>query len=186
MCWAEALERGGFRRDIAGDVDFDAAVKACELAFSGAMTPSRPTENEPRKKGVIVSGEYGVGKSCLVRAIAAAFRFRPRIVDLADSREIGKLDEAWMDYNSENLYATNVVLDDLGAEKPQNDYGIRFERAGEFIANYHARGKGRLIISTNLTTAELDSRYGGRVLSRLKDLCVPLRLTGRDKRVWTV
>ena len=175
MSWAEALERGGFRRDIAGDVDFDAAVHACELAFDGE-----------RPQGVIVSGEYGVGKSCLVRAIAAAFRYRPRIVDLADSREIGKLDEAWMDYNSENLYATNVVLDDLGAEKPQNDYGIRFERAGEFIANYHARGKGRLIISTNLTTAEIDSRYGGRVLSRLKDLCVPLRLSGRDKRTWTV
>ena len=111
---------------------------------------------------------------------------RPHLVNLADSREIVKLGDDWMEYYAENLYETNVVLDDLGAEKPENDYGVRFERAGEFIANYHTRGKGRLIISTNLTTAEIDSRYGGRVLSRLKDLCVPLRLTGRDKRTWSL
>ena len=52
------------------------------------------------------------------------------------------------------------------------------------IEQMAATGKG-LIVTTNLTTAELDARYGGRVLSRLKDLCVPLRLNGCDKRKWS-
>ena len=67
-----------------------------------------------------------------------------------------------------------------------SDYGVRLERAGDFIVAWnelHRQGT-RLIITTNLTTAELDGRYGGRVLSRLKDLCVPLRLNGGDKRRW--
>ena len=77
---------------------------------------------------------------------------------------------------------------DFGAENPVSDYGVRLERAGDFIVTWHElhRTGTRLVVTTNLTTAELDARYGGRVLSRLKDLCVPLRLNGGDKRKWTV
>ena len=59
--------------------------------------------------------------------------------------------------------------------------------SGDFIVTWHElhRTGTRLVVTTNLTTAELDARYGGRVLSRLKDLCVPLRLNGGDKRKWT-
>ena len=76
---------------------------------------------------------------------------------------------------------------DLGAENPVSDYGVRLERAGDFVVTWHElhRTGTRLVVTTNLTTSELDARYGGRVFSRLKDLCVPLRLNGGDKRTWT-
>ena len=74
----------------------------------------------------------------------------------------------------------------IGAERTVNEYGVRIEAAGDFIVNYHAYGAKRLFITTNLSAPEIDARYGGRVLSRLKDLCVPVRFTGKDKRTWTL
>ena len=79
----------------------------------------------------------------------------------------------------------NVVLDDLGAEPPVCSYGVRRELAGEFITRYHMLGRGRLFITTNLDGDAMLNQYTMRITSRLKDLCVPLHLTGRDKRTWT-
>ena len=50
---------------------------------------------------------------------------------------------------------------------------------------YHRLGGGRLFVTTNLTGEELAERYTVRLTSRLKDLTIPLHLTGGDKRQWT-
>ena len=42
----------------------------------------------------------------------------------------------------------------------------------------------RLFITTNLTGEQLLDRYGGRVVDRLKQMCVPVRMTGNSKRKW--
>ena len=168
------LESNGWTRRIAGDADFDAALLAAmEMSETG--------------KGLIVSGEYGVGKTALVNALSRGSCFGVFKVRLALSDDLQRLTRPWQDYFAENPYAQNVWLDDLGAEAPASDFGIRINRAGDFIVAYHElHGAGtRLFITTNLTTAEIDARYGGRVLSRLKDLCVPLRLRGSDKRQWS-
>ena len=78
----------------------------------------------------------------------------------------------------------NILLDDLGAENIKNEYGVKRDIAGEFICRYHTRGKGRLFITTNLTGEQLLDRYGGRVVDRLKQMCVPVRMTGTSKRKW--
>jgi len=169
----EYLETNGWTRRVAGKPDFDTAMLAIEqMAVSG--------------RGLIVSGEYGVGKTALAKVVAQAFggAFKVR---LSLAEELERLTIQWQEYHVECPFHRNVLLDDLGAEKPVNDYGIVSELAGDFIVRYHelADEGMRLIVTTNLTTAELDERYGGRVLSRLKDLCVPLRLNGKDKRHWT-
>ena len=174
MCWAEILENHGFMKSIAGEADFNAAVKACMIMA------------ESPKLGLIVSGKYGVGKTKLIKAISSVMACRPIFVNLGDPNDLEKLTDEWMDYYACNLYERNVILDDLGAEKPVNEFGVRSEIVADFIIRYHLYGKGRLIISTNLNTAGVDDRYGGRVLSRLKDKCVPLRLTGNDKRNWSL
>ena len=168
------LESNGWTRKIAGDADFGAALLAIEqMAATG--------------KGLIVSGEYGVGKTALASLAARAFGGGVFKVRLAIPDDLDRLTRSWQEYYLENPYAQNAWLDDLGAENPVSDYGIRLERAGDFIVTWHElhRTGTRLIVTTNLTTSELDARYGGRVLSRLKDLCVPLRLVGGDKRKWT-
>ena len=177
MCLAEKivrrLEANGWKRSVAGDADFDAAVAAV-----GQMVASG--------RGLIVSGEYGVGKTALARIVANMFGTAVFKVRLAIPDDLVRLTRSWQEYYVENPYGQNTWLDDLGAENPVSEYGVRVERAGDFIVAWdelHDSGT-RLVITTNLTTAELDARYGGRVLSRLKDLCIPLRLAGRDKRRW--
>ena len=167
------LEAHGWTRRIAGDADFDAALLAIE-------------ETLRTGRGLVVSGEYGVGKTSLAAIVAKAYApvFKVRLAVPSD-RE--RLLASWQEYWAVNPYAQSVWLDDLGAEPSVNAYGVRSETAGDFIVTWHelATDGVRLLVTTNLTTAEIDARYGGRVLSRLKDLCVPLRLAGKDKRQWT-
>ena len=168
------LETHGWTRRVAGDADFDAAL----LAIEGMLRTGR---------GLVVSGEYGVGKTSLAAIVARAFApvFKVRLAVPSDR---DRLLATWQEYWGENPYAQSVWLDDLGAEPATNEYGVRSERAADFIVSWHelhAAGV-RLVVTTNLTTAEIDARYGGRVLSRLKDLCIPLRLAGRDKRTWSI
>ena len=190
MSWAESLEARGFKRSIAGEQDFAAAVHALEQmranhdAYNEAV--KRGDLFRPRRKGIIVSGEYGVGKTCYMDAVSDMFVYRPYRIDLSQPDEVGKLDPKWMAYNACDLFRQHVYLDDLGAELGGNDYGVRFELVTQFISAYFVRSKGALFITTNLRTAEVDKRYNGRILSRLKDLCIPIRFYGKDKRRWEI
>jgi len=169
---ANYLESHGWKASVAGARDFAAAVEAMEQMIA-------------TERGIIISGEYGVGKSALAAVLAPAFGsvFKVR---LAIPGDLQRLTPEWQDYNALNAFALNVWLDDLGAESPVNEFGVRRDPAGEFIVQYHElhRPGTRLIATTNFKTGEMDGRYGGRALSRLKDLCVPLRLCGPDKRTW--
>jgi len=166
------LETGGWTRAVAGKDDFEAALLAIEQMCETG-------------RGLIVSGEYGVGKTALAKIVAQAFG-GAFTVRLAVPEDLRRFDVHWLELYAEDPYAQNAWLDDLGAESPVNEYGVKRDPAGDFIVQYHALHdeNTRLIVTTNLNTSEVDQRYGGRVLSRLKDLCVPLRLQGPDKRRW--
>lgn len=169
------LEANGWTREIAGEVDFASTVMAIKAADEGRL-------------GLLVSGCCGVGKTALVKIVAPAFGHH-RFIDLADREEIEKLSDEWQELWSENLHDENVVLDDVGSELPANEFGVRLEPVAVFIAARHSRCIGRsnfprLFVTTNLTAGEMDARYGARTYSRLKDLCVPLKLVGKDKREW--
>ena len=169
---AANLERGGWHREIAGEEDFIAAVGAFAEC---AMNP---------RKGVYVQGDYGCGKTSLVRAALRRTRIETIPVSLATDWE--RLDPEEWPYFIDELMRCNVVLDDLGAEPPMSCFGVRRELAGEFIVRYHLHGRGRLFVTTNLDGDALLDRYTMRVASRLKDLCIPLILKGGDKRKWLV
>ena len=161
---------GGWTREVAGERDFLAAVRAyAECALSA-------------RKGMFVCGACGCGKTALVKALTRRATKEVAFIPLDTDWE--RLDpESWPHFVA-GLMGCHVVLDDLGAEPPANDFGVRRELAGEFIARYHRFGRGRLFVTTNLDGAALVDRYTMRVARRLKDLCVPLRLTGPDKRTW--
>ena len=173
------------REELFSDKLYAAALSAIETAGKEHKPP------HPRQvismaatgKGLIVSGEYGVGKTALASLAARAFGGGVFKVRLAIPDDLDRLTRSWQEY----------YLEDAASDKSEFYeselyvcYGVRLERAGDFIVTWHElhRTGTRLVVTTNLTTAELDARYGGRVLSRLKDLCVPLRLVGEDKRKW--
>ena len=161
------LERRGWTRSVAGDADFAAA----SLALARCSVQNR---------GLFAFGRYGCGKTALMRAIKPLFR-PVHFVPLNDPEIAVLLDEPeWI----ADAMRCSVILDDLGAESAVTDYGIKRELAAEFVVRYHREGSGRLLVTTNLTGEELAERYTARLTSRIKELCIPLHLTGADKRKW--
>ena len=163
------LERRGWTRAVAGEADFAAA----SLALARC---------DVQRRGIFAFGRYGCGKTALLTAIRPLFcpvNFVPlNKPDLAALLCGGDAD--WLD----DALRSSVMLDDLGSESAGSDYGVKREYAAEFIVRYHQCGRGRLFVSTNLTGEEIAERYTARLTSRIKDLCVPLHLTGADKRMW--
>ena len=161
------LERMGWTRAVAGDEDFEAACRAWGVCMHNGL-------------GLFVHGRYGCGKTSLMRLFRPILK-RSHFVPLGDPEVLGCLsDGEW----TADALDSDVFLDDLGAESAVTDFGVKRELAAEFIVRYHQRGKGRLFISTNLTGEEIAERYTARLTSRIKELCIPLHLKGRDKRRW--
>lgn len=190
------LEKHGWTRKVAGNEDFDAACRAIKLA-------------DETRKGLLVSGTFGVGKTKLAQIIARAFAYHwhhaYRMISLGQPGEVDKLGNEWQEAWCEDLHDEVVFLDDVGAEDKSNEYGIITEPVAEFLTARHNRlmrylTDGNVIeledqkrqpfpmifITTNLNAAEFDTRYSGRITSRNKDLFIPLRLNGKDKRNWKI
>lgn len=152
--------------------DFDNGVKAVIAAYS-----------KPRL-GIIVSGEYGCGKSAFIKA-ATNLKSYPYFLDMNNrqDRECIDPDGGYPDTYIE-MFRHDVVIDDLGAELRKHYGEDDYSEARDFICEYHTRGRGRLFITTNLRMSELLDKYGGRLVDRLKDIGVPVRFYGKSKREW--
>lgn len=169
----ERLEEHGFSLAVAGEEDVRNILQAVELMQSSG-------------KGLLVSGRPGVGKTQLVRALKWLVPFGRYVFELGALFDPDVFSIEYQEYVGGDLYERNLVLDDIGAESPVNDFGVRKEPVGEFLMAYYARGRGRILATTNLDYGKFAERYGARVASRLKTLFVPLRLLGKDKRQWTL
>ena len=165
------VTHNGFDMTTAGD-DFTPLCVAASKAFG---------ITQPRRVGMIISGDYGCGKTFFVKCL----KLQATFVDLTLAETVEWLDQH-KGYQSslDEMCERNVILDDLGAENIKNEYGVKRDIVGEFICRYHTKGKGRLFITTNLRGPELLDRYGGRVVDRLKQLCVPFHMKGKSKRQW--
>jgi DNA replication protein DnaC len=166
------VEGNGFNREVAGD-DFISLCNAASRAFSITT---------PRRVGLIVTGDYGCGKTFFIECLRVP---NSQFIDLTLAETVEWLDQRGGYQTSlDEICNGNVILDDLGAESIKNEYGVKRDIVGEFICRYHSKGKGRLFITTNLRGPELLDRYGGRVVDRLKQLCVPFHMNGKSKRKW--
>jgi DNA replication protein DnaC len=172
---ARTLEEMGWRMDVAGMNDFNAGVDA----FLNCVFSSPP-------KGLLISGASGVGKTAYAKAVLGAFMAhtvrKPLTLNLADPETLALIDYEREPDIVEEFCSRSLILDDLGAERAQSNFGQPREIAAEFIMRYHAKGAGRLFVTTNLTGEELLARYQQRVLTRLTDMMHFVKFTGTSKR----
>ena len=170
---AAHLEHHGWMKSVAGDEDFNAVVEAAYRIN---------TDEKCKRVGIILSGEYGVGKTTVAKLIANC----PAVFNMSLQEQVDYLEySGYADYINK-IMTGDVILDDVGAETIKNNFGTKVDLVGSFITRFHLKGTGRLFITTNLHGDELAERYGGRVISRLKDLCIPVPLHGVDKRKWII
>ena len=162
---AKILEGFGWKKSIAGDDDFDRAVKAlCTMYATG--------------RGLLLTGEAGCGKTALLRAIRKGMNVSGQSFFYCKDVE----DLEYIKSSTPYICQETVIVDDIGVEDVVQHFGNKIDIIGDFIQQYYYRGKGRFICSSNLDAKQIREKYGSRVLDRLLEMCVVMKFNGGSKR----
>lgn len=147
-------------------------------------------------KGIMLTGPVGCGKTALMTLMNQVLAMQHRHVVRA-CREIAfefatQGFEAIQRYtrNSFNQYTETTVaycFDDLGLEPPVQHFGNGCNIMAEILLSrydFYIRYKMLTHITTNLTSHEIESRYGERVRSRCREMfnLVSFPASAKDKR----
>lgn len=135
---------------------------------------------------ILMLGGTGLGKTHLSLAIANEVLQQGYSVLYGNAQEFfSKMQNEFFgkgkpgeDTLSTILEADLFILDDLGAEYESNFNSSAFYQ----IINSRLNAGKPVIINTNLTIREIETRYGNRVVSRLLSLYKTLRFVGTDVR----
>lgn len=135
--------------------------------------------------GLLVYGDVGCGKSFMAACIANELIDRGTPCMMTNfSRIVNQIQET---FDGRQKYIDNLnsfdllVIDDLAAER-DSDY--MFEQIMTVIDSRYRSGLP-LIVTTNLTAAEMADNKDvrkRRIYSRLKEMCIPLKMDGEDRR----
>jgi DNA replication protein DnaC len=139
--------------------------------------------------GLLLHGKSGLGKTYLLRAIGA--RAREHGIETLALTANTLLNQIRKQYfsredNADAAYmdVPLLMIDDLGTEPLWEN--ITVEQLFSLL-EHRLTGSLHTVISTNLSLSELKSRYTERIVSRLMDerLCLRLPFLGQDVRLRT-
>jgi DNA replication protein DnaC len=159
------------------------------LDQSDEMAALRAYDEENDQFGFILMGPAGVGKTyvltaMMMKVLRACYRHEVSFGEYVAYFPIGyllyRLRSTRDAQELETCVSTKFLfLDDLGAENTTD-----FAREHFFtILDIRCQKKFPTFITTNLSFNELKDKYGERVVSRLKEMCLPLQMKGHDRRV---
>lgn len=151
------------------------------------------------KKGILLRGNIGVGKTDILKAFAYNKRlcFLPVSCNEIEARCRKKGIDYWETFTGyvpghggtiEYFLQPQIgwLFDDLGTEETIPDYGPRFDPVEKIISQrYMLKEKmpfSSLHISTNLSWKMMQERYGDRMVSRLKEMYNVITVEGTDRR----
>ena len=141
----------------------------------------------PHARSLLFTGDTGLGKTHLSLAIARAVLERGHTVIYGSAQNLlSRLQrERFAPFGEQSdsterslLECDLLILDDLGAE-----HSTAFTKSSIYnIVNTRMLASLPVIISTNLSTAQLNQEYGERVASRVLGTYTVLRFFGSDVR----
>jgi DNA replication protein DnaC len=132
------------------------------------------------RKGIMVIGTAGVGKTSTIQAVKDNPIFPISVYSLIDITEKVRSD-GFCNLNTNRM----ILLDDVGSETELvKHYGTEINWFKEFIETYYLHNETYqgLIITTNCGGDELEAKYGYRVRSRIREMFNVIQLTGKDLR----
>lgn len=140
--------------------------------------------NEPDVRGILFSGPTGVGKTHLLwaiyRGLADRLGPRMRIVNVTDVLESMKPggDDSPQEQLTRLLSVPVLGLDDLALATASDwEKKVLYQ-----LVNGRYEAMLPMVITTNRKPDALAEFIGERVASRLKEDCIELLITGRDRR----
>lgn len=168
----QRVEEAGFQESVAG-IDW--------LPLLCALDNCRHRQS----RGFVISGRNGCGKTQFLRTVQRLFFCKSIWVPCYDIASCEWMD--WAETERQLSQKAFLLLDDFGADQPVSIYGTRVDRVSRLIMQWSDWPKkyrwppAMLIIATNLTSSDVEARYGARVASRLRELNA-VRMVGEDKR----
>jgi len=148
------------------------------------------------RKGILLTGPVGCGKSCLM-ALLRFFQPEPLRYQLKSCRDISfefiqngyetifRYSRGYV--NEQKINPKHYCFDDLGTENNLKYYGNECNVMGEILLSRYDLFVSRMAqtyLTTNLTSSELEQCYGNRVRSRLREMfnLVAFDKSSKDKR----
>jgi DNA replication protein DnaC len=144
----------------------------------------------PDSENLLFCGGPGLGKTFLSTAIAkvvsedghsVAYDTVSSVLAVFETQKFSRIPDETEESAARSrqiLDCDLLILDDLGTEMPT----VFAVSALYTIVNSRLRGGKKTIISTNLGSEQLQSRYGPQLSSRLEGEYLKLRFLGRDIR----
>jgi hypothetical protein len=138
--------------------------------------------NLDANKGLMVRGISGLGKTFLFELVKDNLLNPVKIISMINVAEAIKEDGF---YHIERKNERIIYLDDVGTEEASiNYYGTKVNWFKDFIEKYYTVKNSfkNLVISTNLSAAEMEEKYGSRVRSRMREMFNVIDVIGKDRR----
>lgn len=187
MAWTSQNEYGKklIVKDKETGNDFTKFITA--LCFFVARDKRFETDFDPKlnyslKKGLLIRGVSGLGKTHLVKCIAKNGLNPILVLSMLDLfEEIRVNGEVQISLDGYGI----VYFDDVGTEETTaKHYGNAINFFKNFIEGTYHRKKSyeHIMMSTNNSFLELEQKYGFRVRSRMKDMFNIIDVTGKDMR----
>jgi DNA replication protein DnaC len=157
------------------------------------------------KRGLFVTGDTGTGKTFALMLIAERCKIKRRDAGYVTAQEFSNLVSKEGSYNAVKKFTTDLkaeawhqgrwdthsyefvdlIIDDVGAENEAIHFGRHSESLVELIAARYDlwRERGvRTHFTSNLTTDQIEERYGKRIASRIFEMCWVTKFEGNDRR----
>ncbi|WBL26715.1 ATPase [Zunongwangia sp. HGR-M22] len=127
------------------------------------------------KKGILLSGPVGCGKTSLMKVLRYIVPKKMPYEMIPSRNVVFSFNHLGFKTVQEYGDSGSFCFDDLGLEPFGRFYGKDANVMGEVLLSryelfIHTKGRLKTYATTNLNAAELEDRYGNRVRSRMREL----------------
>lgn len=153
--------------------------------------------NPSLNKGILLAGNFGVGKTWMMKLFMKNQRQVFHLYNakyLADTYEkegeesiepfLVKTKNAYNDSACFYQPYAGICIDDIGTEDRKSNYGNKRNVIGDVIERRYEKGNVGIWMhgTTNLSADQLNNFFGGRVVSRLREVVNFIEVGGKDRR----
>jgi len=133
-------------------------------------------------KGIWLSGDIGTGKTMILKILCEFMMYADKIVAQYSALDVNNIFEE-RSPEKNRLFVSPLFIDDLGTEQPViNVYGTHTRPIYELLNKRYLDRRFLMFVTTNLSPAQIEERYGDRIRNRVKEMFNVMRMQGESRR----